>query len=63
MVDFVDAPPFLRIVLWVAMETMHFHIAKLSFRQMFFFRIQGGPNENLAPMRTCPGDWGSCWSN
>ena len=25
MFDFVGSPPFLRIILWVAMETMYFH--------------------------------------
>ena len=31
MNDFVVTPPFLRIALWVAMETMHLHIAGISF--------------------------------
>ena len=31
MVVFVGAPPFMRIVLWVAMETMHLDIARISF--------------------------------
>ena len=31
MNDFVVSPPFLRIALWVAMETMHLHISGISF--------------------------------
>ena len=31
MNDFVVTPPFLRIALWVAMDTMHLHIAGISF--------------------------------
>ena len=48
MIDFVHVgtPPFLRIAIWVAMETMHFRIAQISF---FFyvkmFRKLGDPNE------------------
>ena len=42
MVDFVDTPLFLKIVLLVAMETMHFHIAKLSFRTNVLFAFRGG---------------------
>ena len=37
MNDFVDTPPFLRIALWIAMETMHLHIAGISFFLSFFF--------------------------
>ena len=29
MIYFVGTPPFLRIALWVAMETMPFHIAQI----------------------------------
>ena len=36
MVVFVGTPPFTRIALWVAMETMHLGIARISF----FFRGQ-----------------------
>ena len=43
MIDFVDTPPFLRIALWVAMATMHFHIAQtnLFLEEQFFlaFRV------------------------
>ena len=31
MNDFLVTPPFLRIALWVAMETVHLHIAGMSF--------------------------------
>ena len=61
MNDFVVTPPFLRIALWVAMETMHLHIAGISFflRLNFFaFRV---PKNKLAPMNHCPGVQG--WSN
>ena len=54
MIDFVGIPPFLRIALPVAMETMHFHIAQFIFRTTLF-RIKGLPINNLAPMRNCPG--------
>ena len=30
MTDFVDTPPCLRVTLWVVMETMHLHVAKIS---------------------------------
>ena len=47
MIDFVDASPFLRISLRVAMATMHFHILAQTglFLGNIFFRIQGGPRE------------------
>ena len=53
MIDFVGAPPFLRIALRVAMVTMHFHILAqtgLFFFLNIFFRIKGIPGNNLAPM-------------
>ena len=31
MIVFVGTPPFRRIALWVAMETMHLDIARISF--------------------------------
>ena len=57
MNDFVVTPPFLRIALWVAMETMHLHIAGISFflRLNFFFSFQQVPKNKLAPMKNCPG--------
>ena len=47
MNDFVVTPPFLRIALWVAMETMHLHIAGISFffLRLNFFLHSAGPTE------------------
>ena len=48
MIDFVNAPPFLRIALWVAMETAFSQISRSRF--IFgehFFRIKGGPREQF----------------
>ena len=47
MSDFVGTTPFLKIALWVAMETMHFHIAGISIFLETFSRIQGGPTEQF----------------
>ena len=53
MSNFVGTPPFLRNALWVAMETMHFHIAQTIFFFFFFFFEDnfvshlGGPNEQF----------------
>ena len=56
MSTFVGTPPFLGNALWVAMETMHFHIAHTkNFLRTTLFRIQEVPINNLAPMRNCPG--------
>ena len=47
-----------RITLWVAMVTMHFHKAQLSFifwTICFVFRV---PGSNLAQMKNCPGEQG-----
>ena len=54
---FVGIPQFSN-PLWVAMETMHFHIANYMFLfRTTSFRIQGGvPMNNLAPMKNCPGE-------
>ena len=59
MSTFVGIPSFLNSQ-WVAMETMHFQIARTNF---FFlrtplFRIQGVPMNILAPMKNCPGGRG-----
>ena len=54
MITFVGVPPFSN-PLWVAMETMHFHIAQTNFFRTPLFRIQGVPINNLAPMKNCPG--------
>ena len=56
MIDFVDIRPFLRIALQVAMAAMHFHMAKTGLYIRFFFRIQGVPWNNLAPIQNCPWD-------
>ena len=62
MIDFVGIPPFLRIALPVAVETIHFNIAQtILFFRTTLFRIKGLPLNNLAPMRNCPG--GKCRSN
>ena len=56
MIDFVVTPPFLRIALWVAMETMQLHIAGISFFfGLNFFCIQRTPKNKLEPMKNCPG--------
>ena len=38
MVVFVGTPPFRRIGLWVAMETIHLNIARISFLAKDIFR-------------------------
>ena len=55
MSTFVGIPPFSNL-LWVAMKTMHFHIAhtKKCLRTPSF-RIQEVPMNNLVPMKKCPG--------
>ena len=50
MSTFVGIPPFSN-PLWVAMETMHFHIAHTKFFRTPSFRIQGVPMNNSAPMK------------
>ena len=47
MFDLVGISLFLRITKWVAMETMHFHIAKRSLFSMAIFPHIGGPNEQF----------------
>ena len=40
MIDFIGTPEYLRIALWVAMETMHFHIAQTClFLMTAFYHI------------------------
>ena len=42
MIVFVNIPPFLRIVLQVAMATVYFHIAQTGlFMGNFFFAFRG----------------------
>ena len=45
MVVFVGTPPFTRIALWVAMETMHLDIARISFFQGQIFGHVWSSNE------------------
>ena len=54
MIDFVGTSPFLRIALWVAMETMHFHIAPKNLYWGTIFRIAVVPMNNMALIRNCP---------
>ena len=63
MNDFVVTPPFLRIALWVAMETMHLHIAGISFflEVILFFAFSGSQRINWHQMKNCLGVQG--WSN
>ena len=53
MSTFIGIPPFSN-PLWVAMETMHFHIAHTNFFRTPSFRIPGVPKNSLAPMKNCP---------
>ena len=56
MNDFVVTPPFWRFALWVAMETMHLHIAGTSFfLEDKLFLHSAVPKNRLAPMKHCPG--------
>ena len=55
MIDFVGISPFVGITLWVAMATMHFHMAQtdLCFKNIFFLHLGGlseqfGTNEKLS---------------
>ena len=59
MVNFVCTFPCSRIVLTVAMETMHFFIVQLSLSlRTQFICISGVPMNDLAPMKNCPGGGG-----
>ena len=54
----VGRPPFSNS-LWVAIETMQFHIAQTKiFLRIPSFPIQGVPMNNLTPMKNCPGGGG-----
>ena len=57
MIDFVGTCPSLRKALWVAMATMHFHVAQKRFIYGHFFLIQGVPGNNWAPSKNCT--WGA----
>ena len=55
MTNFVCTPPFSRIMLMVAMETMHFFIEQNSLSSttnMIF--ISGVPMNDLAPLKDSP---------
>ena len=55
MVVFVGTRPFRRIALWVAMETMHLDIARISFfLRPSFLGMTWVPMNNSTPMETCP---------
>ena len=47
MIDFVGKPQVLRITLWVAMETMHFHIAKTYLFHDNLFSHLDGPTKQF----------------
>ena len=56
MVVFVGTPPFRRIALWVAMETMHLDIARIKKKSgENFWGMTGFPMNNPTPIETCPG--------
>ena len=55
MVVFVGTPPFRRIALRVAMETMHLDIARMFFLGTNFWGMTGVPMNNSTSMETCPG--------
>ena len=58
MSNFAGRPPFSNS-LWVAIETMQFHIAQTKFSlRTPSFPIQGVPMNNLATMKNCPGGGG-----
>ena len=51
--------PYLGSAQWVAMETMHFHIAQTNiFLGTNFFCIWGVPMNTMTPMKNCPGGGG-----
>ena len=59
MSKFVGRPPFSNS-LWVAIETMQFHIAQTKiFLRTPLFRIYGVPMNNLAPMKIVLGVQGN----
>ena len=59
MSNFVGIPPFSN-PLWVAMETMHFHIVHINmFLRTTLFRTQGVPMVNFAPMKIVLGMQGN----
>ena len=57
MIDFVGTSLSMRKELWIAMATMHFHIALTVFYYVNFFSHSGGSREQCAPIQNCP--WGA----
>ena len=54
MVAFVGTPPFRRITLWVAMETMHLDIARIKKNLgTNFWDMTRFPMNNPTPIETC----------
>ena len=58
MSTFVGIPSFSN-PLWVAMETMHFHIAHINFFEDTFVSHSGGPNEQFDNHKNCNGVQGT----
>ena len=56
MIGFVGTNPFLRITFWVAMETMHLHIARMFFLTAKAFCIHEVPMNNLASIKMSLGE-------
>ena len=54
MTNCICTPPCSRIMLMVAMETMHFFQKSLSLRTKILC-ISGVPMNDLAPLKNCPG--------
>ena len=54
IIDYVGTPLFFRLVLLVAMATMHFHKVQTCVSLRTFFRILGRPRSILARVRNCP---------
>ena len=67
MIDIVGIPPFLRIALPVATETMHFHIGQTNSFVSKTFSHLGAPDKQFGTHERI--SWGckvgqiSCWCN
>ena len=57
MSNFVGVPPFSN-PLWIAMETMHFHIDHTICFENTFVSHSGGPNELFGTHKKLFGGWG-----
>ena len=57
MSNFVGKPPFSNS-LWVAIETMQFHIAQTNFFEDTFVSHPGGPNEQFGTHEKLSGGGG-----